>query len=248
MPRDGTKFDRPSSMCQPDEGKSESPSTVDGGVPDEKNRRLAITSLLVMTLVGMLMAACGPPQSTEQPATLADPTARPAPAIKAPGSSKQPAPQPALTASSERVEGLEDAVARAKQQILPPAPAPVPAHPSAAEALARVKAQNVPERVPAPAPAAAPASAPMVAPAPSPASLPPPVSAFHGKTDAYGYPTGGSATVNDAPYDSTFFKHYGVNPFIDTEDDHLSTFAMDVDTASYSVARRFIQDGLPARV
>ena len=54
---------------------------------------------------------------------------------------------------------------------------------------------------------------------------------------------GGSSTVNDAAYDLTFFKHYGVNPFIDTEDDHLSTFAVDVDTASYSVARRFVQDG-----
>ena len=54
---------------------------------------------------------------------------------------------------------------------------------------------------------------------------------------------GGSATVNDDAYDLTFFKNYGVNPFIDTEDDHLSTFAMDVDTASYTVARRFVQDG-----
>ncbi len=43
---------------------------------------------------------------------------------------------------------------------------------------------------------------------------------------------GGSATVNDAAYDLTFFQHYGVNPFIDTEDDQLSTFAIDVDTAS----------------
>ena len=54
---------------------------------------------------------------------------------------------------------------------------------------------------------------------------------------------GGSATVNDAAYDLTFFKHHGVNPFIDTEDDHLSTFAIDVDTASYTVARRFLFDG-----
>ncbi|MCH8802086.1 MAG: von Willebrand factor type A domain-containing protein [Chloroflexi bacterium] len=61
--------------------------------------------------------------------------------------------------------------------------------------------------------------------------------------EIYGYSTGGSATVNDAPYDATFFKHYGVNPFIDTQDDNLSTFAMDVDTASYTVARRFITDG-----
>ena len=54
---------------------------------------------------------------------------------------------------------------------------------------------------------------------------------------------GGSSTVNDAAYDLTFFQNYGVNPFIDTEDDNLSTFAIDVDTASYSVARRFVQDG-----
>ena len=57
------------------------------------------------------------------------------------------------------------------------------------------------------------------------------------------FSSGGSTTVNDEPYDLTFFQHYGVNPFIDTEDDHLSTFAMDVDTASYSVARRFVLDG-----
>ena len=55
--------------------------------------------------------------------------------------------------------------------------------------------------------------------------------------------TGGTDTVNDAPYDATFFKNYGVNPFIDTEDDYFSTFAMDVDTAAYTVARRFVTDG-----
>ena len=54
---------------------------------------------------------------------------------------------------------------------------------------------------------------------------------------------GGLATVNDAVYDLTFFQHYGVNPFIDTEDDQFSTFAVDVDTASYAVARRFLDDG-----
>ena len=57
------------------------------------------------------------------------------------------------------------------------------------------------------------------------------------------FSTGGTATVNDAPYDATFFKNYGVNPFIDTEDDYLSTFAVDVDTAAYTVARRFVMDG-----
>jgi Ca-activated chloride channel homolog len=41
-----------------------------------------------------------------------------------------------------------------------------------------------------------------------------------------------------------FFEDYGVNPFVDTSEDHLSTFALDVDTASYAVARRYVNDGL----
>jgi Ca-activated chloride channel family protein len=48
---------------------------------------------------------------------------------------------------------------------------------------------------------------------------------------------------NDQPYDDMFFEKYGVNPFIDTEDDHLSTFALDVDTGSYTIARRYVTDG-----
>lgn len=40
-----------------------------------------------------------------------------------------------------------------------------------------------------------------------------------------------------------FFQDYGVNPFIDTYEDHLSTFALDVDTASYTLARRYVQEG-----
>ncbi len=44
------------------------------------------------------------------------------------------------------------------------------------------------------------------------------------------------------PADNSF-KDYGVNPFVDTSEDHLSTFALDVDTASYSVARRYVQGG-----
>ena len=58
-----------------------------------------------------------------------------------------------------------------------------------------------------------------------------------------GSATGGSTAVNDEPYDSTFYQNYGVNPFIDTEDDHLSTFAVDVDTGSYTVMRRYLGDG-----
>ena len=51
-----------------------------------------------------------------------------------------------------------------------------------------------------------------------------------------GYPGG------DEP-DDMFFQDYGVNPIIDTEDDHLSTFALDVDTGSYTVMRNYLNEG-----
>ena len=39
------------------------------------------------------------------------------------------------------------------------------------------------------------------------------------------------------------FVDYGVNPFVDTDDDPFSTFALDVDTASYTIARNFLDGG-----
>ena len=39
------------------------------------------------------------------------------------------------------------------------------------------------------------------------------------------------------------FKSYGVNPWIDATKDHLSTFAADVDTASYTIMRRKLNEG-----
>ena len=46
---------------------------------------------------------------------------------------------------------------------------------------------------------------------------------------------------NQEPYDM-FFEDYGVNPSIDTEDDNLSTFALDVDTGSYTIMRNYLTD------
>jgi Ca-activated chloride channel family protein len=45
------------------------------------------------------------------------------------------------------------------------------------------------------------------------------------------------------PYDGVEFQDPGVNPFVDARRDRQSTFALDVDTASYAIARRFIADG-----
>ena len=60
--------------------------------------------------------------------------------------------------------------------------------------------------------------------------------------------TGGSAEPNDQAYGDMLFRAYGTNPFIDTEDDRLSTFGLEVDTGSYTLARSYLNRGhLPPR-
>ncbi len=54
---------------------------------------------------------------------------------------------------------------------------------------------------------------------------------------------GGSANVNDEPFSAMFFEGNDVNPFVDTEDDRLSTYAVDVDDASYIMARSYLERG-----
>jgi len=55
--------------------------------------------------------------------------------------------------------------------------------------------------------------------------------------------TGGTDPVNGEARDATFYESAGVNPFIDTEEDALATFAMDVDNASFTIARSYLRDG-----
>ncbi len=52
--------------------------------------------------------------------------------------------------------------------------------------------------------------------------------------------TGGTKLPNDEAFDSMFFRDYGVNPFVATDEDPLSTFAVDVDAASYTLTRRYL--------
>ncbi|NDJ78797.1 MAG: DUF3520 domain-containing protein, partial [Chloroflexi bacterium] len=54
-------------------------------------------------------------------------------------------------------------------------------------------------------------------------------------------PATGLGTPPPTP-DTMIFEEYDVNPFYDTEDDNLSTFAMDVDTGSYTLARSYLRD------
>ncbi len=52
----------------------------------------------------------------------------------------------------------------------------------------------------------------------------------------YPYPQGSNPPDN-------YFQDYGINGYVDARRDHLSTFAVDVDTAAYTLARRYIQGG-----
>ena len=133
-------------------------------------------------------------------------------------------------------------------EAAPPTPVGVtrvaaPAATTAPAAEAPAATTAAPEATTAPAAPAGEAGAPGAAGAAAPAQEQPVVVETESEQPEGFNTIGGSATVNDAAYDLTFFQHYGVNPFIDTEDDHFSTFAIDVDTASYTVARKFLDDG-----
>ena len=52
--------------------------------------------------------------------------------------------------------------------------------------------------------------------------------------------------AGEAPATGEDYKNYGKNPWVDAAKDHLSTFAADVDTASYTIARRKLHEGAAA--
>jgi Ca-activated chloride channel family protein len=56
------------------------------------------------------------------------------------------------------------------------------------------------------------------------------------------------AQVSPTQYDAMNAQDYGTNPSVSADEDRLSTFAIDVDTGSYTLARSYIEDGyLPPR-
>lgn len=55
-------------------------------------------------------------------------------------------------------------------------------------------------------------------------------------------PAAQSLPAQAAP-SAMFFEDYGVNGFVETAQDQLSTFAVDVDTGAYTLARSYLNDG-----
>jgi len=54
---------------------------------------------------------------------------------------------------------------------------------------------------------------------------------------------GRTSNVNGAAFDAMFFRNHGTHPFVDTDEDALSTFAVDVDTGSYTLCRAYLERG-----
>jgi Ca-activated chloride channel family protein len=104
---------------------------------------------------------------------------------------------------------------------------------------------------PSVAPSASASAAPSAAFMPLPsASAAPAVNSSSSPTDT----TGATSTipnsmlkmpiVEDEKTKDNFFENYGFNPFVETSQDNLSTFGIDVDTASYTWMRKSLQNNI----
>ncbi|WP_437734919.1 vWA domain-containing protein [Sorangium sp. So ce1335] len=115
----------------------------------------------------------------------------------------------------------------------PEAAAPAPPPPAAPSPVIVVESGTTARTSkPAPARASAAGAAPKKAPAPALAAAARPAP-----------PPAPIAVPAPEPQGSEAYRDYGVNPVEDPAKDRLSTFAIDVDTASYAIARRKILDG-----
>ncbi|WP_437944820.1 von Willebrand factor type A domain-containing protein [Sorangium sp. So ce296] len=128
------------------------------------------------------------------------------------------------SAAAEKAEEADASGAPAVAAAPPPPATPSPAAPSAG-----VTAAGKPE---ARRSVAGAAPAPKKVSAPAPAAAPRPAA-----------PPAAVAVTAPEPQGSESYRDYGVNPVEDPAKDRLSTFAIDVDTASYAIARRKILDG-----
>ncbi|WP_437578147.1 vWA domain-containing protein [Sorangium sp. So ce887] len=186
--------------------------------------------LVAPSLLAALLVGCGAAPALE-PAAAASAAV---PTGTAAGQSMQPeydAPQEEDRASAARDEKAEVAA--------PGAPPAVAAPPPPAPPVAAAPASPSPVRVAQSATATSAAKpeargrATGAAPAPKKVSAPARPAA----------PPAAVAVTAPEPQGSESYRDYGVNPVEDPAKDRLSTFAIDVDTASYAIARRKILDG-----
>ena len=209
---------------------------------DSKSRfsprlRVGISAVIVACL---LATACGGDDDGDTAAPPLAPEPAPAPAGEAvafaPPSAPEPPPPPAVMIAPDDYE-------------MPPPPASPPAPEASAAAEAPAAAAEFAEgRQAAAAPttnalAEAQAAADDARTSPGSAAPAAPATTRAAEESAWGSvePTRPGECWGCS---SNIFWDYGVNPFVDTYRDALSTFALDVDTASYVVSRNHLQGGV----
>ncbi|WP_437677617.1 vWA domain-containing protein [Sorangium sp. So ce131] len=200
--------------------------------------------LVAPALLTVLLVGCSASGPAAAPARDAVPTRAAQPEYDAPESEARA--EGAQVQAEAAAPVADDAAPMAQPAPPPPVAAPMaqPAPPPPAAApMARAPIAPAPvapggRATTAGSPAPRPSQA-TAAPAPKKAAPVPP----HVVTTR---PAGASAAVAvpaPEPQSSESYQDYGVNPVEDPQRDRFSTFAIDVDTASYAIARRKILDG-----
>ena len=201
-------------------------------------------------VAALLATACG--SGADETSAAPPPAASPAPEPAAPAPrrslSDSPPPAPPPAADFE-VHAEPPPPATVAVQALPPPAEPAPAPPPPAivlpvEALEEAEAAAAPaqaEGALAQAQAAADVARGQPAPPPAPESAPARTRASEETAWGSVEPTRPGECWGCS---SNIFRDYGVNPFVDTLRDPLSTFALDVDTASYVVTRNHLDGGV----
>ena len=183
-------------------------------------RTMALVAIL--SLVAVAALACG--GSAEHAAAPASPPAAPAAGSSASSGSTGNA------STAQRIAATRAATTAESSRTTSPASAQ--AAPTAAAAASQSSAPH-------------PASGPAGPPGPQ---GPPGAAGPSGPIQQQSGPiippeSGGTQNPNDGAYPLTYYEHYGVNPFIDADEDPLSTFALDGDTASYEILKQYLRDG-----
>ncbi len=188
-----------------------------------------------IVVASLLAAACGSDEDDTSAASAPPPPAAPDSAPPAPA--PEPPPPPAAAEAAAFAEHPPPATAARVLAPLPPSePPPPPASPLPAEGLVEAQAAADAARSGAAAAQAEASSAQAEA-----------SQARRAETRAAERSAWGSVEPTRAGEcwgcSSNIFRDYGVNPFVDTFRDPLSTFALDVDTASYVVTRNYLDGG-----
>ena len=216
----------------------QAPKPAQAAATEEESRPAAAVRAGVDAMVAEDTSSSNQDAKTESASTQAVQAAR---ALPAPDPSLPAAEDIAKAVSDTVAAGIKDAQSGALtaaeiestvQSSVGPTQKVSDSNAMEAQSATAESSQSAPQSVAGVAQAGAP-------PPPSGGALPP----AHGSPPNRDYGDAGFVRPSPPSYDTTFFQNYGVNPFIDARADHLSTFAMDVDTASYSVARRFVLDG-----